>query len=147
MKFLRILFILLITAFVVIQFVGIEKTNPEFDSSTDFIVMENPPEDVAQMLRSACYDCHSNETIWPWYSNIAPISWMLEEHVIDGRDNLNLNFWAEFDEEDRVYVIEEMIEEMEEGEMPIPGYLITHSAAKLSDAQKEKLFAWLRSKQ
>ncbi|NPD44608.1 MULTISPECIES: heme-binding domain-containing protein [unclassified Lentimicrobium] len=147
MKFLRILFILLITAFVVIQFVGIEKTNPEFDSSSDFIVMENPPEDVAQMLRSSCYDCHSNETIWPWYSNIAPVSWMLEEHVEDGRDNINLNFWGEIDLEDRAYVIEEMIEEMEEGEMPIPGYLITHSNAKLSDAQKEKLFAWLRSKQ
>lgn len=147
MKFLRILFILLITAFVVIQFVGIEKTNPEFDSSTDFILMENPPEDVAQMLRSACYDCHSNETIWPWYSNIAPVSWMLEEHVIDGRDNLNLNQWGEFDVEDRAYILEEMMEEMEEGEMPIPGYLITHSAAKLSDTQKEKLFAWLRSKQ
>ena len=147
MKFLRILFILLITAFVVIQFIGIEKTNPEFDSSSDFIMMENPPEDVAQMLRLSCYDCHSNETIWPWYSNIAPVSWMLEEHVEDGRDHINLNFWGEIDLEDRAYVIEEMIEEMEEGEMPIPGYLITHSNAKLSDAEKEKLFAWLRSKQ
>lgn len=147
MKFLRILFILLITAFVVIQFVGIEKTNPEFDSSTDFIVIENPPADIAQLLRSACYDCHSNQTVWPWYSNIAPVSWMLEEHVVDGRDNLNLNYWGEFDVEDRAYVIEEMIEEMEEGEMPIPGYLVTHSDAKLSQAQKEKLFTWLRSKQ
>lgn len=147
MKFLRILFILLIAAFVVLQFIGIEKTNPEFDSSGDFIVMENPPADIAQVLRSACYDCHSNQTVWPWYSNIAPISWMLEEHVVDGRDNLNLNYWGEFDVEDRAYVIEEMIEEIEEGEMPIPGYLITHSDAKLSETQKEKLFTWLRSKQ
>lgn len=147
MKFLRILFILLIAAFVVLQFIGIEKTNPEFDSSGDFIVMENPPADIAQVLRSACYDCHSNQTVWPWYSNIAPISWMLEEHVVDGRDNLNLNYWSEFDVEDRAYVIEEMIEEIEEGEMPIPGYLITHSDAKLSETQKEKLFTWLRSKQ
>ncbi len=145
MKFLRILFILLIAAFVVFQFIGIEKTNPEFEPSMDFIVMENPPEEIAQMIRSACYDCHSNETIWPWYSNIAPVSWKLEEHVIDGRDNLNLNMWGEFDVEDRAYVIEEMIEEMEEGEMPIPGYLITHSDAKLTAEQQAKLFKWFRS--
>lgn len=147
MKVLRILFILLIATFVVMQFVGIEKTNPEFDSSLDFIVMESPPEEISQMLRSACYDCHSNETVWPWYSNVAPVSWMLEEHVEDGRDNINLNMWGELEVEDRAYVIEEMIEEMEEGEMPIPGYLVTHSNAKLSETQKEKLFAWLRSKQ
>lgn len=145
MKFLRILFFLLLTAFVVLQFFTIEKTNPKFDSSTDFIVLENPPAEIAQMLRSACYDCHSNETKWPWYAHIAPVSWMLEEHVLDGRDNINLNLWGEFDVEDRAYIIEEMMEEMEEGEMPMPGYLLLHSEAKFDEAQQEKLFKWLRS--
>lgn len=147
MKILKILIILLIAAFIIIQFFRIDKTNPEFDPVIDLITMENPPIEVAQMLKSACYDCHSNETIWPWYSNIAPISWMLEQHVEDGRDNINFSFWGEIEKEDRLYVLEEMIEEIEEAEMPLPGYLITHSDAKLSDTQRQLLIDWLRSKQ
>ena len=147
MKFLRILFIFLVAAFVVLQFFGIEKTNPEFDQSGDFITMEKPPMEVEKMLKSTCYDCHSNETIWPWYSNIAPFSFLIEQHVIDGRDNLNLSLWNEFDKEDQAYVIEEMIEEIEDGEMPLPGYDNLHPKAKLSAEQKEILFKWLRSLQ
>jgi len=147
MKFLRILFIFLVAVFVLAQFFPIDKTNPEFDTKNDLIVMENPPADIAQVLKSACYDCHSNETVWPWYSNIAPISFVVEKHVIEGRDNLNFSFWGEFDQEDKSYVVEEMIEEIEEGDMPFPGYDMAHPDAKLTDKQKEKLFAWLRSLQ
>jgi len=147
MKFLRILFIFLVAVFVLAQFFSIDKTNPEFDTENDLIVMENPPADIAQVLKSACYDCHSNETVWPWYSNIAPISFVVEKHVIEGRDNLNFSFWGEFDQEDKSYVVEEMIEEIEEGDMPFPGYDMAHPDAKLTDKQKEKLFTWLRSLQ
>jgi len=147
MKFLKYILLLLLAGFIVLQFFGIEKTNPEFDASKDLITITKPPAKVAQMLRSACYDCHSNETIWPWYSNIAPVSWMLEEHVTDGRDNLNFSFWGEFDAEDRIYVLEEMIEEIELGNMPIPGYLITHSDAKLSESEQELFIEWIRSQQ
>lgn len=145
MKLLRILFILLVAVFVVLQFFGIDRTNPEFDPSNDMISMEKPPKDIEKILRSTCYDCHSNETNWPWYSYIAPTSWMIEEHVIDGRDNLNLSDWGEYELEDRAYIIEEMIEEIEDKEMPLPGYDMLHPDAKLSDEQKEALFNWLRS--
>lgn len=147
MKVLKVLLLLLLAAFIVIQFWRIDKSNPEFDQSMDLISMTNPPTEVAQMLRSACYDCHSNETIWPWYSNMAPTSWMLEQHVEDGRDNINFSYWGEFDAEDKIYILEEMIEEIEEAEMPLPGYLITHSDAKLSEAQTQLLIDWLRSQQ
>ncbi len=147
MKFIKIVFIVLFIMFILAQFVSIDKTNPEFDASTDLITMENPPAEIVKILKSTCYDCHSNETIWPWYSSVAPVSWMVEKHVIDGRDNLNFSYWGEFDEEDKAYVIEEIIEEIEEGAMPIPGYDITHPQAKLTDEQKEKLFVWLRSLQ
>lgn len=145
MKFLRILFILLVAVFVVIQFFGIERSNPEFDQNIDFITMENPPAEIEKTIRAACYDCHSNETIWPWYSYMAPASWLIEEHVLNGRDNLNLNDWGEYELEDRAYIIEEMIEEMEDGEMPLPGYDALHPDARLSDEQKEALYKWLRS--
>lgn len=147
MRILKILGMLLVAIFIVLQFFGIDKTNPEFEKGLDLIVMEEPSVEIAQMLRSACYDCHSNETNWPWYSNIAPVSWMLEQHVEDARDNVNFSFWGEFEAEDKVYVIEKMIEEIEEDQMPLPAYLIAHSNAKLSDTQKQLLIHWLRSKQ
>jgi len=145
MKFIRILFILLVTAFVVLQFFGIDRSNPVFDQQSDLISIEKPPVDIKNILRSSCYDCHSNETIWPWYSYIAPVSWMLEEHVIDGRDKLNFSDWGSYKQEDKVFTIEDMLEEIEDGEMPLPAYLLLHSDAKLSKEQKEKLLNWLRS--
>lgn len=145
MKFLRIIFILLIAAFVVMQFFGIDRTNPEFDPENDFLFMEKPPADLEKMVKNTCYDCHSNQTIWPWYSYVAPISWLIATHVNDGRDNVNLSEWGEYELEDRAHIIKEMIEEIEEGEMPFPGYDKLHPDAKLSEEQKQALFKWLRS--
>jgi hypothetical protein len=145
MKFLRILFILLIAAFVVMQFFGIDRNNPEFDQETDFLTIENPPAEMEKIITSSCYDCHSNQTVWPWYSYIAPASWLIEDHVIEGRDNLNFSDWGTYELEDRAYIIEEMIEEIEEGEMPFPGYDKMHPDAKLTEEQKQALFTWLRS--
>ncbi len=145
MKILRIFFILLIAAFVVMQFFGIDRTNPDFDPKDDFLSMEKPPADLEKLVKASCYDCHSNQTIWPWYSYVAPVSWLIEAHVIDGRDNVNLSEWGTYELEDRAYIIEEMIEEIEDGEMPFPGYDKLHPDAKLSEEQKQSLFKWLKS--
>lgn len=101
--------------------------------------MENPPAEIANILKATCYDCHSNETVWPWYSYIAPVSFMVAQHVEDGRDNVNLSYWGENELEDRAYMIEEMIEEIEDGEMPLPGYDLMHPDAKLTDEQKKRI--------
>jgi len=147
MKFFRIFFILLVALFVLAQFFTIDKTNPKFDQKLDLISIENPPQDIVQILRNTCYDCHSNETVWPWYSNIAPVSWLIEKHVVEGRDNINFSEWGEYDQEDKAYAAEEIIEEIEDGEMPIPGYDITHPHAKLDNVKKEKLINWFKSLQ
>ena len=147
MKFIKIVFIILSVAFIIAQFVPVDKSNPKFDTKLDLINMENPPENIAQILRTTCYDCHSNETVWPWYSNIAPVSWVVAKHVEEGRDNFNFSFWGEYDQDDKSYAVEEIIEEMEEGDMPIPGYDLTHPDAKLTMEQKESLFVWLRTLQ
>ena len=147
MKILKIVFVLLLIAFIIAQFVPVDKSNPNFDNKLDLINMENPPEEIANMLRSTCYDCHSNETVWPWYSNIAPVSWVVAKHVVEGRDNFNFSFWGEYDQDDKAYAVEEIIEEMEDGGMPIPGYDLTHPEAKLTIEQKESLYVWLRTLQ
>lgn len=147
MKFLRILFILLIATFVFIQFFSIDKNNPSSPVEKDLLQMENPNPEIAQMLRSSCYDCHSNETVWPWYSNLAPVSWMLKDHVDEGRSKLNFSNWGDLSRKDRIFTIEKIMEEIEDGEMPIKGYVMIHKDAKMSDEQQAQLFAWLESVQ
>jgi hypothetical protein len=147
MKVLKIVLVVLLLGFISIQFFGIEKSNPEFDSQLDFLTIENPPENIEKIFRNACYDCHSNETQWPWYANVAPMSWMIEDHVEEGRDYINLNDWGDYELEDRHYILEEMMEEIDHEEMPLPAYRIFHRDSRITDIQKAELFEWIRSVQ
>jgi hypothetical protein len=135
----------LLALLVIIQFIRIDKTNPEVDPELDFVVLSNTPRDIQNLLQSSCYDCHSNETIYPWYSNVAPVSWWIKKHVNDGRGHLNFSGWGEYDEKRKDHKLEEIIEEVEEHEMPLKSYLIMHSEAELKDTQREQLTTWIQS--
>ncbi|MFN0015662.1 MAG: heme-binding domain-containing protein, partial [Saprospiraceae bacterium] len=89
-----------------------------------------------------CYDCHSYETRYPWYAQIAPVSWWLSGHVKGGREHLNFNTFAALTAEDRAHALEEIAETVELGEMPLGSYTWIHSSARLSDEQKAALVAW-----
>lgn len=82
----------------------------------------------------ACYDCHSNETVWPWYSNIAPVSWLVQDHTDEGREKINFSEWGTRKQE-----TDELSEVVLEGEMPMKSYLPTHPEARLTDAEKQQL--------
>ncbi len=142
--FKKILLVLL-AVFVVMQFFRIDKTNPAVVKSNDFIAVTAPPADVEKILRTACYDCHSNETVYPWYSNVAPVSWMLEHHVEEGREHLNFSEWGSFPLKKQNHKLHECAEEVEEGEMPINSYTWTHGDASLSAAQKKTLADWFEA--
>ena len=137
--------IVIVLLIVVIQFFRIDKINPTVISSNDFIVMKSPTEEIATMIKTSCYDCHSNETKYIWYSNIAPISWWLKHHVDEGREELNFSEWGTYSEKRKDHKLEECVEELEEGEMPLKPYLWTHGDAKLTKDQKEKLMNWFDS--
>ena len=94
------------------------------------------------ILRRACYDCHSHETHWPWYSRIAPISWWVVEHVDHGRGDLNFSEWPNFDFEAQQIEFLDIAEQVENGEMPLPNYLILHRDARLSDEDRRILLEW-----
>jgi len=87
-----------------------------------------------ELAKRACFDCHSNETVWPWYSNIAPVSWLVASDVEEGRSKLNFSEW---DKPQRKW--KDAGEEIEDGEMPMPIYIILHKPADLSDAEKTGL--------
>ncbi|GAB4427579.1 MAG: heme-binding domain-containing protein [Anaerolineae bacterium] len=120
---------LLIVLFGLMQLVPVDKTNPPVRSEPAW----DSPETRA-LVKAACFDCHSNETVWPWYARIAPSSWLLAHDVEEGRSKLNFSEWTGRQEE-----LDELVEVVREGEMPPWYYAIMHKEAQLSDAEKQAL--------
>lgn len=126
----------LAVAFVAIQFVPVPaKENPPIIADFD----EAP--EVEEILRRACYDCHSNEVRWPWYSSIAPASWLVGSDVVEGREAYNFSDWPA-DEDDRQFNREAALEQVVDGEMPPWFYLPMHPEAKLSEQDLATLKKW-----
>ncbi len=134
----------LLLVLVGIQFVRIDKTNPPVVEGEDFIVVTQPPAEVATLLRNACYDCHSNETKYPWYTNVAPISWWIEEHIRHGRGELNFSKWGTYPIKKAHHKLKESYEMVEGKEMPLPSYLWTHSEAELTNEEQQLLVQWFK---
>lgn len=132
--------------FILMQFRRIDKTNPPIEKLADFALIENPPAKALVSLKNACYDCHSNETTYPWYTNIAPFSWNIGGHVRNGRKKLNFSEWGNYDANQRLHKVEECIEEIEEKSMPLTTYAIMHSDARLSEEDRNNLLEWLNKK-
>lgn len=128
-----------------IQFIRTNEGIPEIEPANDFIVQLAPPEDVAKMIRTSCYDCHSYQTKIPWYGQIAPVSWYVNNHINEGRRELNFNEWGTYKLKRKKHKLKESIEEIEEKEMPMDEYFIMHGDAELTDAQRQQLIDWLKS--
>jgi len=127
-----------IVILVVLQFKPVGRSNPPV--KTDI----GTSAEIKEILRRACYDCHSNETRWPWYSYVAPASWFVAGHVDHARGHLNFSEWPVFDMEEQEHLFEEMWEVMSEGEMPLKSYTLMHRDARLSDTEREVLLQWIR---
>lgn len=119
-----------IAAFLVLaQLIVIDRTNPPVESD-----VQAPPE-VKAALRAACYDCHSNETTWPWYARVAPVSWLLAYDVKNGREELNYSTWQKYDANRQHKKMAETVKTLNEGEMPPWYYLVIHGDARRADLQ------------
>lgn len=129
-------------ALIIIQLVRPARTNPVVDSSRTLQARVQVPADVDAILKRSCYDCHSFETRWPWYSNVAPASWWLADHVSEGREHMNFSEWAQYDNDDAEDLFEEIVEEIRKGGMPLGSYTMIHSDANLSEVDKRKLIDW-----
>lgn len=130
----------LLALFLVAQMIPADTTNPPVTAA-----MEMPSGETGDVLRAACMDCHSNETIWPWYSKVAPAKFFVADHVVEGREHLNFSTWGDMSLRDRDHALEEVVEVMQEGEMPLTSYTILHSEARLDDAQRTLLVEWARA--
>lgn len=124
------------------QFVRPNMANPQTDPSRTVTANERVPPDVASALQRACHDCHSNETRWPWYAQISPVSWFLANHVSEGRRELNFSEWGTFNARRRSGKLREICEQVQQGKMPLKSYLWLHADAGLSDGETKAICAW-----
>ena len=130
--------------FIIIQFFPIDKSNPITNEGMDFLKIKNTPEPIAKLIRNSCYDCHSNETKYPFYSNIQPVAWLLKNHIDEGRKELNFSTFATYEPKRQAHKLEEAAEYVEQKNMPLESYTLGHSDAKLSDEQRKQLVNYFR---
>lgn len=143
MKYLKIAFIVLAVTFIAIQFYRPDFNNPPVVESENLFTGQ-VPENVKAILVRSCNDCHSNETVYPWYSQISPSSWFLANHIDEGRSEMNFSKWNTYETRRKDHKLEEICEMVESREMPLPSYLWIHWDAKLSDEEIKTLCEWTK---
>ena len=141
-KVLKWTLILLACVIVGIQFIRPARTNPPIDPLKTIEANSQMTPEVASILDRSCRDCHSNKTVWPWYTNVAPVSWWLSNHVNDGRRDLNFSDWASLPPDRQDRTLRQICDEVEDGNMPLSSYLPMHPAARLSEQDKKTLCDW-----
>jgi Haem-binding domain len=144
-KFFKRLFLLLLLVFVVIQFFRPAKNISAGISANDITTKYAMPEDVQTALKTACYDCHSNNTRYPWYNNIQPVAWWLADHVNEGKRDLNFSEFASYRIGRQYNKLEQINGEIKEGEMPLSSYTLIHKDAILNEQQKLSIANWVTS--
>jgi len=138
----KIFLYLLVGIFVLIQFYPVERPSVNIDNPNDILKHVNVPKNISIILKSSCYDCHSNETTYPWYANIAPVKWWVYEHIEHGREHLNFSEWSTISKLDKAEILDDLSSEVTEKEMPLKFYPLMHKEAKLSEADREALSEW-----
>ena len=128
--------LIVVGVFLAIQFIPMVESNPAERSETPA-----PPE-VAKVLRRACYNCHSNETVWPLYAKVAPVSWLVSSDVQEGREELNFSTWLEYNPSQQAEKRKDIGEEIQEGKMPPWYYVMLHPEARLSNDEQALLRSW-----
>ena len=142
---LQIFVLVLFLAFAAIQFVRPNFTNPPIVAGQTLTAIAQVPEDVEKILTRSCADCHSNATVYPWYSRIQPSAWFLSGHIGEGRQQLNFSEWGSYENRRKKRKLGEICEQVETGEMPLPSYLWIHRDAQMSAEEIRKICDWTQS--
>ena len=144
-KVLKNTLLVLLVLFVLIQFYPRAAENNNPDASLDIAQVHAVPANVQSVLKSACYDCHSNQTTYPWYANLQPVSYWLNDHIVEGKKELNFSEFASYRLSKQFRKLEEINGEVKEGKMPLQSYTLIHTDAKLSADDKLTLASWAES--
>lgn len=126
-----------------IQFVPTKPNQSVMVPQTDFMVVNNVPLSVKKKIQVSCYDCHSNNTAYPWYNKVQPVAWLLEDHVKEGKAELNFNEWDSLSSRRKNSKLKSIISQIEDGEMPLWSYTLVHRDAKLTEAEKKEIIKFI----
>ncbi len=129
-------------ALVVAQFIPVDRSNPRAPESQSIYAKEKVPPPVRAVFANSCANCHSNETAWPWYSHVAPVSWMIASDVHQARSKMNFSEWGEYPANKREDRLEEICEQVTNGDMPDSKYLLMHRGARLTSAERNAVCQW-----
>ena len=142
-KVLKISAIVLFVGFVGMQLISANRNQSDVIPETDFIRMFGPPDDIQTLLKTSCYDCHSNNTRYPWYNRLQPAAWFMEGHINEGKEELNFSEFGTYSKRRQKSKLRSVISQIKAEEMPLPSYTWIHWDAKLSDKEKELIENWV----
>jgi len=142
MKVLKKIALLLLLVLVAMQFYRPKQNLAQGNHTQEFLAQTNPSSTVKALLVQNCYDCHSNNTEYPWYNNVAPISYWIADHIKDGKKHLNFSDWEHYSAKKAAHKLEETIEMVTDKSMPLKEYTWTHETARLSDEQRKAIVEW-----
>ena len=146
MKFFKIIALVLLIAFVVIQFLPNQLNKSQTTLKSDFLVVNNVPTSIKNKLQTSCYDCHSNNTNYPWYSKMQPVAKFLENHVKEGKKELNFSEWDSLSVRRKKSKLKSIISQIKDDEMPLTSYTLIHRDAKFSEKEKQEMIQWMTQK-
>lgn len=144
MNIIKKLSYILLAIFVLIQFFRPEKNQSLQQRQNDIFLSFPASESTKQLVQTACYDCHSNNTVYPWYAEVQPVAWWIADHVNEGKSELNFSEFLSYSPKKADHKLEEVIEMIQENEMPLQSYTIIHGNARLSNAQKDEIINWAK---
>jgi len=139
-RYIKYFFLLALAALIVMQFIRPEKNQGGYESIAAFEADTKPTKEISELLQTNCYDCHSAETKYPWYAEIAPVSYWLADHIKNGKKHFNVSKWDSYSVKKKDHKLDELIEMVEEGEMPLDSYTWTHGG--LSKENADLLVRW-----
>ncbi len=138
----RIILILILILFFGIQFFGINRSVPQTDPSEDLMAITDPPSEIQALIHDACYDCHSYQTEYPWYSYVQPVSWFLQNHIDEAREHMNFSEWGEYSKDQQQSKFKHSGGMVAKEKMPLKSFKIEHPEARLTDEEIKMLSNW-----
>ena len=145
MKIVKKIAIFLFIGFVGIQFIPTNRNESDLSYQSDFMQVFDVPQNIQDKLIASCYDCHSNNTSYPWYNNVQPIAWFLENHIKEGKAELNFNEWKNYSDRRKNSKLRSIIKQIENGEMPMDSYTLIHRGAKLDSLAKNEIINYMNN--
>ncbi len=143
MKYIWLILVFLLIVFVGIQFIPTKLNQSNARSTDDITTVYRVPDTIQHILKTSCYDCHSNNTDYPWYNKIQPVRWLLQQHIEGGKAELNFSEFGSYSKRRQKSKLKSMLSQIKDNEMPLWSYTIIHQNAKITKKEKSKLIKWI----